>query len=249
MDNVISKMLKTSITYFKSAQMKEVSISINPLAEFLLATDKRRIKILEEQINPDIKRVPYYSKARHIAANYVLNSNKNILQREIESVSKKEETKWWHPIDKRKSVEALTNLKEMILPEEVANSTLEKVRVKEKSLLIYGVRIKISPSLVYRIRIGDYTYLGAMKVHISDSKKFTTQQSSLVAQIIYMYLSRVVAEENDIVLPQLCFCLDLFSKTTVTAHDKISYEMGKLSILCNQLLDISRGNINNQMIA
>lgn len=47
--------------------MNQIIISINPLAEFLEASESRKKKIVEEQLNPDPVRIPYYQKARGVS--------------------------------------------------------------------------------------------------------------------------------------------------------------------------------------
>ena len=45
--------------------MTNIQISINPLAEYLEATTARKLKILEEQQNPDPVRIPYWKDKVH----------------------------------------------------------------------------------------------------------------------------------------------------------------------------------------
>ena len=44
--------------------MQEIEISINPFAEYLEATELRRISIIKEQMIPDKRRLPYYQLAK-----------------------------------------------------------------------------------------------------------------------------------------------------------------------------------------
>lgn len=44
--------------------MTTYQISLNPFAEYLEATESRRRKILEEQLEPDPVRIPYYQLAK-----------------------------------------------------------------------------------------------------------------------------------------------------------------------------------------
>jgi hypothetical protein len=221
--------------------MKKPVISINPLAEYLEATAARRNRILEEQINPDPIKLPWYQLAK---ARMKLSIKKNgahaPIDNGIKELQQRQPDKKWKEINIKNSILALTNFKEMILPDLIKDNSLEIVKADQKYLNLYGVHIIIAPNILFRITIDNNKYLGAVKFHISKEKKFSVNQSKLVASLIYQYLSNVVAEEDDIVLPELCLCMDAFAKTTVNSFTRIKYDMSQIKKACDEILKLVR---------
>lgn len=122
----------------------------------------------------------------------------------------------------------------MLFSDVLKNQKLERVKFKMKILNIYGVNIKISPNLIYRVENNGKKVIGALKVHLSKGKPFTHRQSALVAQLLHQYLSNF-ANEDEIVDPQLCICIDPFAGTTISASNKIKLDMKEIKLLCKEI--------------
>ncbi|OFY90175.1 MAG: hypothetical protein A3K10_15155 [Bacteroidetes bacterium RIFCSPLOWO2_12_FULL_31_6] len=217
--------------------MSEILISINPFAEFLEATPSRQKNIIREQLNPDPVRVPYYQLARATMRKSILNNvNISIIQEAINELNTRTPERGnWRYHDKVNSITALEKFKTMLLPSHLVENKLEAVKTKVKYLPIYGVNIKVSPNLIFRTTINGQKVIGAFKIHTSKGKPFGHQQSALVAQLINQFLSTYVAEEDEFVDPQLCFCIDVFAGTTINSSSKIGYNMKQIIDVCKQI--------------
>ncbi|WP_300661258.1 hypothetical protein [Fluviicola sp.] len=227
--------------------MQQIEISINPLAEFLEATESRKIKIIEEQLDPDPVRIPYYQKARaSIVKSFMGNKNHELVKMAIEYIRQQPIKKKWHISNKAGSLEALANWMNMNLPQELLDAKLERLTTKAKFYQLYGVLIKISPSGIFRVVIDGQKYIGAFKVHISKGKPFSNKQSALVAQLLNLFLSGFVAEEDEIVDPRFCLCIDPFAQSVITASHKIRYDVRQLKTACSEINHIwnNSGNKN-----
>lgn len=216
--------------------MQQIEISINPLAEFVEASDSRKIKIIAEQLDPDPVRIPYYQKARaSIIKSFMQNKDHQLIKGAMSYISQQPILKGWHGSNKVSSLEALTNWMEMSLPQELINSKLEKIITKAKYYPLHGVQIKVSPSVIFRVVINGQKYIGAIKVHISKGKPFSNKQSALVAQLLNLFLSSFVAEEDEIVDPRLCLCIDPFAHSVITASHKIRYDVKQIKNACAEI--------------
>lgn len=224
------------VQYKITTTMKQIEISINPLAEFLEATDSRKNQIIAEQLDPDPVRIPYYQKARaSIVRSVMRNKDHQLIKLAMDYIREQPIIKAWHGSNKVSSLEALSNWMEMALPEELLNSKLEKVVTKAKYYPLYGVQIKVSPSGIFRVVIDGQKYIGAFKVHISKGKPFSNKQSALVAQLLNLFLSAFVAEEDEIVEPRFCLCIDPFAQSVITASSKIRYDVKQMKMACTEI--------------
>lgn len=244
------KLLRLNFGYNKIQLllMNQIIISINPLAEFLVATEKRKIKIIEEQLNPDPVRIPYYQKARVSIKNCIIaKGNLSSIDEGIEFLKEKVPEKDWQKHDKKNSIIALELWKQMNLPTSLLENDFEIIRTKVKFLPILGIHIRVSPNLIFRTKIEGQIYIGAIKIHISKGKPFSIKQSAFVAQLMNLFLSRFVVQENEIVNPQLCICIDPFSGTMVSASNKIKVDAKELKAICKEIPGIwDELNNNNQ---
>jgi len=219
--------------------MKKIEISINPLAEFLEATDSRKKKIITEQLDPDPVRIPYYQKARATIRKFILsNGDKKLIEDALLKIAQKTVTKDWQKNDKANSIISLQLWQDMHLPDTLLENRLECVQTKAKFLPLYNVHVKVSPTAIFRIEIEGKKYLGACKVHISKGKPFNIKQSAFVAQMLNQFLSNFVVQEDEIVDPQLCICIDPFAGTIISAANKIKFDMKQLKIACAEIKEI-----------
>lgn len=228
--------------------MRNIEISINPMAEFFEATNPRREKIIKEQLDPDPVRVPYYQLVRARMTSCLLSSGDMSDIEDAESIlkSRKPEKRTWRFYDRDNSLLALKCFKQLTIPEMILNNELERVTTKEKYFPIYGVNIKVSPNLIFRTKIDGQKVIGAIKFHVSKGKPFSRKQSALVAQILNQFLSNFVVQEDEVVDPQLCICIDPFAGTTISAFNKINVDMKELKSICSEIIpaiwDKEKGN-------
>lgn len=217
--------------------MTNIHISINPLAEYLEATAKRKRKILEEQQNPDPVRIPYYQLARaRIKQSIESSGSLKPVNAGIKELNKRKPLKDWQKSDKINSIKALELFSGMLLPQLILENKLELISVKQKHITFNGVRVKVSPNIVFRIVVDGVKHIGACKIHLSKGKIFSTKQSKLVAAVLELYLSNCVAEEDEYVNPVLCFCLDPFAGTTINSNNKVNFDMQVVKEMCQDIL-------------
>lgn len=229
--------------------MKNIEISINPLAEFLEATESRKKRIIAEQLDPDPVRVPYYQKARAtIKKNLLAKGDIKIINEAILHINNKVVEKNWQRHDKKNSISALNLWKEMKLPKKFIQNKLEVISTKAKYFPFHGIQIKVSPTAIFKVNIDGQTYVGAFKIHISKGKPFKVKQSALVAQLLNLFLNNFVVGENEIVDPQLCICIDPFSGTIVSASNKIKYDVNQLKKACKEIIAIHDDNSLEQIV-
>lgn len=216
--------------------MERKCISLNPLAEYLAATESRKRRIISEQQNPDPVKIPRYQLAKARIKKSILNNlNQKTIDVAITELTTRNPDKKWKINDRELSIIALKNFKGMKFPSLISDYKLEEISVKQKSLFLYGLEILIAPNLIFRITKDGKKYIGALKIHVSKSKPFVISQSSTVAALINLYLNEAVAKEDEIVLPELCLCIDLFNKTTVNSQSKIKYDMSNLKAVCREI--------------
>lgn len=231
--------------------MEKIEIAIHALAEFVEGTEATRKRIIKDQLKEGPLPYFYYNLARHRIKKAILKGGNLEGIEDAREILKGRKPKEKTPkfYDKRGSLEAFDNFESMKFPEAFELNEFELVKPQVKHLPYFDLLIKVSPDYIYRTEINGQKVIGAFKLHLSKDKKFTVKQSSLVAQLIQMYLSVMVAEEDEIVDPNLCLSIDLFSKTTIQASHQFKYDMKEAKRICSKVIPPLWDELRNSDVA
>ena len=196
-------------------------LSINQLAEFSKATEKGKARIVKQQIVPNPVLITWYQLAKgRLKKSISENWNLDPIYSGIETLKRRTQFENdRQKIDQKVSIEALECFLGIPVPRILQSIRYEKFKPDTKSLVIGSLEIVIAPDVVFRTEIDGQKYLGGFKIHVCKSKPFDLKQSSLVATLLWEYLEREVARDDEAVLPSLCFCYDVFASRIVPATE------------------------------
>jgi hypothetical protein len=216
--------------------MEGIIISINQAAEFLTATDSKKRQIIKQQKTPDPFMVNHYQLARGRLKKSVQQGFdlKPILDR-IEELRKRPVKNKSQEGKKQASIEALTRFTQMQIPKIMQGLSFEVIRPSSKYLAVRGVTVIISPDIVFRTKVDGHYVLGAVKFHISKNSLFDHKQCGIVASAIDAYLRSEVATDSDIVSPELCLCVDIFSNRIISASSADPMSMDDIASICGEV--------------
>ncbi|WP_290698767.1 hypothetical protein [Lacinutrix sp.] len=215
-------------------------LSINQLAAFSNATEAGKRRIIKQQKQPSKFMVAWYQlpKAR-IRKAISTNCDLEPILNGIEELKLRKPEMPRQIANRQVSLEALRRFVNIKLPKllkDVPNEIIKKV--PSKSIIISGVEIIISPDVIYRLKINDKVYIGAVKVHISKNNIFNNQQSRYVSSLIYKYLKEVVAEDGEEVLEELCLSIDVFGDRVISTPNNLPKVINDIEFICQEVKSI-----------
>jgi hypothetical protein len=219
--------------------MPQYHISVNQLAEFTKASAAGKARIVKQQIDVNKLRAFWYQLAKGRIKKYFYNV-KDIepILSGIKVLKSKQVSKKNQILDKNVSIEALERIIKLQIPELLKNIKYSIVKSEEKAVYVDGVSIHISPEIIIKAELNGKTCYGGVKLHVSKSKPFDPTQSSYVSLLLKKFIERHVANEPEIVIPELCFCLDVFSdRLTPAPVDEQLYNEG-IKAFCAELRTI-----------
>jgi len=219
--------------------MGKYKVSVNQLAEFDGASEAAKKRIISQQRKPDAFRIPWYQlpKAR-IKKCIALKGDLAPIHDAISILQARKPTSPRQTNDRNVSIEALTRFVEIKLPSIIKNTDFEIIRPKSKTVAVKDVDIIVAPEIVVRGKVNGKTVIGGVKIHISKNSPFDLQKSKAVATIIYKYLKDEVATKDDAVLPELCFCLDVFDGRLVAAPERVDATLKNIREVCDEFKTI-----------
>lgn len=216
--------------------MSDYYISTNQLAEYSISTEASKKRILKQQKAPNKFLIPWYQKAKSATKKYLFNtSDTTPIDKAISELNLKIPTNNRQKIDKAVSIEALEELKKIKIPSTLKHLNYEIVNIDERSIMIDGVDVIVAPEIVIKAKRKNQIIYGGVKIHISKGKPFNMLQAQHVATTVYKLLETKIAKDNEQVVPELCFCLDVFSGNLVPPPSNINKEISKIKFLCNEI--------------
>ena len=219
--------------------MEKNSISLNHLSEYYTAPNGRKrtiLNIAKQKYQGDHPFWYTLSKSR-IKKALRNNLDTSFISRSIEEVLKKKAPKEWHRRNNLGNIEILQRFLKMRFYKKLRNMGYKVISTDKNSIELNGVSIDVKPDIVYYIEENGSKYLGAVVLRYNKSKAFKIVNCQIVAEGIKLYLEHEIAKDGDIILPDLCLSVDVFSETVVSAakttseHRKIVYD------LCEDLRD------------
>lgn len=219
--------------------MSKYTISVNPMAEFGRATELGKIRIVRQQITPNKIKISYYQLPRaRFKKSIVKKGDLGPVLDGIEILMARKSSSSRQEKDRIVSIEALERFVAMKLPLFLEKIDYDVITPTKKSTNVLGVDVVVSPDIIIKGRLGDKIVVGAIKIHISKTKPFGLQEAQIVSSMIYKYLDKEIALEGEIVLPELCFCLDIFGGRIISAKDSPPQVFKDIERICYDIKTI-----------
>lgn len=219
--------------------MSDYSISVNQFARFKRVSNSKKLGIIRRQKNPDTNMVPWYQMTRSkIKKSIELKGDLKPVVEGINTLSNRKADTVQKNRMRNGSIDGLKKYMEMQLPKVLLDLDYSIIKPTQKSINISGVDIKVAPDIVVRAVVNGETVLGAVKIHICKGDKFDNQQCQIVSAILFEYLQSKVATNGEVVLPELCFSLDIFSGRMVSAKNIPNSVYKDIQLLCDEVKEI-----------
>lgn len=207
-------------------------ISINPLVEYIEASDRRRKSIIRQQKNPSDFIISRYRTARSAFAKFFKEGfDEQVLRRAIERLQTKEQKSDWTRNDTLNSIEALRSFLEMEFP--FNNLRCKFVKPDTKVYNINGVAITVAPDLLLEWEDGNRRFSGAIKFYIK-KKPLSIRQGRLASALLADFIGRTSCE-GTIVSNSHCMCIDVRNKRIFNASDDVEEDMSVVFEICNEI--------------
>lgn len=214
-------------------------MSVNKLGEFLTTTSpKRQRKILEQLKYPDEHRFTFtgYNEARSAINSYILNGfDEQILLDAIAVQEGKSELERDNFTDS--SIKALTQVLESnalsdsgfaFLPYEGDNPKLN----------IQGVEVSVYPDFIVHSETSRNSYIGALKIHLSQSGHFGDEGAKFISSIIYDFVDKHVEKGDRALRNTNCLSYDVFTDSFIECPRSIVRRWQDIEAGCQNIVAI-----------
>jgi hypothetical protein len=216
--NVLNRLCSDLRVTINSKFMAKVDISINPLAEFIQASSRRKRSIVKQQLNPPTVMVARYRTARsHIRKSVMNGFSPQEIVAGVSVLQKRQPKTKFAQSDIKNSIEALRFFLDIKFPEMKDLISCHFYKSDKKSFELSGVNIIVAPDLILRYKKNGIDYLGGIKFHISKDKSFSYKGAQVAAYGIMSLIEKEVVKKGEIVDPMLCLSIDVFGQRVMNA--------------------------------
>lgn len=211
-------------------------ISINEFVKYKTSTEKGKQRIIKNQKIPNPILIPWYQLAKARIKKYLANPiDISPITTGIEVLKDRKPTNKRQKSDYTISIEALERVAKLKLPKLLKDYPYEAFKSAEKTIEINNVIISINPELIVKAKIDGKIVYGGIKVYLSKTKPLKLEQAKLASALLYHFLSLNIAQEDEIVLPELCFSYDVFGGRMVSAEENLTEINENILTMCDEI--------------
>lgn len=216
--------------------MNGFQISVNQLAEFSSASESGKIRIIRQQLAPDQFRIPWYQlpKAR-IKKSFKFKGDLEPVYDGMKELMNRKPLNRRQENDKSVSLEALERYVRIQMPKVLKEFDYSIIKSSARSTVFNDVKLLVAPDIVVKGVLNGKNVIGGVKIHISKNNPFNLQESQIVANTIALFLRNEIVDDETEVIPELCFCLDVFSGRYVHAIENEQLANRELIQICEKL--------------
>ena len=215
----------------------QCKISVNQLADFVYATESKKMRIVRQQKEPNQLKIAWYQLAKARMKKAIQkNGDLSPILDGLKELKNRKITKQRQIQDRQVSIEAMEKFIRIKLPvilKEFDYEVLKKPKIN--SLVINGVEVIVAPDVIVRIKVNNQYYLGAVKIHVSKNNIFDRKQSKYISSLIYKYLNDIVASGDELVMKELCLSIDVFGERVIKSPKNISKSIRDIEVICSEV--------------
>lgn len=212
-------------------------ININSLTEYVDATQSGQDRIIKNILKVDTVKAFQYTTLKSVLPKYVqYDFDKQIIMDAIEKLQNREQKSDWQCRDVNNSILALRTFINSEFPKYFAKIKCSfNSKITTKEYYINKMLVRVSPDLIFRWEIDGKKYIGGVKFHIGKTKKLDSNIGIMRATLIYDFLKNEIAQNDEQVDNNYCFCYDVFFNQLFTSPQNIFFYMNRLKKACDEI--------------
>jgi len=197
----------------ETRERAEPRISVNKLGEYMVATPRRRRRIISDQKRPSPFIVPRYTEATEAIVDYLVSSavdDEVLVEKADTLLSTAGETEWQEQTNQL-CAEAISCFLDIVDDLPLDDIEIRRGDPNPEQLEIGGVMVSVRPEMVLcrTDRTGSST-VGALKLSFSKTFPLDDISGDYVATIIQRYVTEKIADGRT-VDRSICLVVDVFT--------------------------------------
>ncbi len=220
-----------------AVERDEPRISINQLAQYLVASPLRRRRIIAGQKRPPTFMVNWYEFAKNVIASFVVGgcADEDLIVNEIDRLYAETPANAYEETRYRTNAEALTAFLESYDELDFGGLAISVGDHDPPQLQISGVAVSVRPEFTLDGEYRRQPSVGALKLYFSKDQPLNDQTSRYITSVVHRYVAEVIAADGVSALPRHACVLDVFAGVLYTAPAATSRRFQELNAACQEI--------------
>lgn len=213
-------------------------ISVNGLAEYLIAGAARRRRIVQEQKRPKNYQAPYYTDAEEAIVRFLASPERNFAVldqaaaklREVEVVSRRVE---WEITRRAACTEALQAFRNLAAGDLFAGLAVTRAPQSPRLLQLGGVGVSVRPEILLASSDAE-PRLGGAKLFFSKNEALTEDRALYAGTILHQYLEAQQQRAGRVDYRH-CLVIDVFTQKVFAAPRTYKRRRADIEAACLEI--------------
>jgi len=219
--------------------VKNPSISVNKLGEYIISRAARQRKILHDRKypDPDFQMGAYHREAAEAVAQYISNGAVD-----TEPLDKALKLLGQHPAEKlgtarriNANIDALDRFYAMLDDIDLGGANPSLGANSASALIYHNVSISVRPEIILRYAKKSKNYIGAIKLHFSKTHPHNEESAGYVSAALNEFCKTHLCVDGEIVDPALCQVIDVASETVFKGVKSTKQRLSDIAASCQNI--------------
>ncbi len=220
-----------------SEEQVEPRISVNKLGEYLVASPKRRRRIIADQKHPKSFVVARYREASETMISFLERgaTDDAIIYRAIDELTQKAVCTEFQEQDRDLNIEALESFLDMTDTINLDGLQCYRGELEPPRLSIAGVSVSVRPEVILtsRNRAGERV-VGSLKIYLTKSYPLTNEAGAYIGTVLQQYASQYL-KQFGIAEYHFFHTLDVFDMKIHTAPRSYRRRQSEIEAACEEI--------------
>lgn len=214
---------------------KSPRISVNKLGEYMVASPRRRRRIIQDQKEPHEFVVARYRDAEEVIGEFLRSGADDdaAVQEAIQRLQFKPKKSDWDTTTAKLCAGALEAFLEVLDDLNLAGDAVVR-DFSRHPLRLAGVAISVRPEIILRQKEpGAATKMGAIKLCFSKTKRLQEESASYIGAVLQEYMRSVYPDRQ--VVRERCQVVDVFGRRVFEAPRAHKTRLEDVSAACEEI--------------
>lgn len=214
---------------------KSPRMSVNKLGEYMVASPRRRKRIIEDQKEPHDFVVARYRDAEEAIGEYLRDGaeDDSCIQEAIQKLQFKPKKSQWDTDTAGLCNDALEAFLEVVGDIDLDGDALVR-DFSRRPLRMVGVAISVRPEVLLRKKVtGAVSEIGAIKLCFSKNKRLSEESASYIGAILHEYMQSVYPDLR--VIRARCQVVDVFGRKVFEAPRAYKTRLQDVEAACEEI--------------
>lgn len=211
-------------------------VSVNSLAEYLVAGAARRQKIILEQKRPKDFQVIYYAEAEEAIIDHLISQRKGTtgFDTALSRLQFNGHLKEWELTRRSTGIEAIQAFREFAGDIPLADLRVKRGPTSPRLLQVGGVGVSVRPELHLNYPDEEKKGIGAIKLYFSKNDPLTADRACYVATVLHQYIETQYPKAGKADY-RVCFVVDVFAKRSFWAPRNHKRKQQDVEAACREI--------------